>query len=308
MAFSTHDDDSGISCSSSRQSTLVDEQSMPCYCGTHPGCCLSHPSIEKPNPRPSRKADALEKMESPAWATRAQRIVDNFRALFGSSKPKTSDKNIFLLDEVHGVSVVDEMEVGEPRSRLDHQPTFDPGHTLVPIHPNVRCHISLDHLDCVRRRRGLKHGTRPVFIEELSSREPDTEFSGNDWSSELYYYNGSFLQRQQIRLNVKRPARYCIRIKGCIHTSIDVAPCIPSFSSTLKACITTHPPRCPAHASEICSNVDGGKHTQLVCCDICQSVTECEVTLERDYTGRAVKLRFTSYKDLGSGIKEEVVT
>lgn len=47
---------------------------------------------------------------------------------------------------------------------------WDSGYTLKPVHPIMPCHLSLDHLNCIRRQRSLNIHPVKILIPELSSK------------------------------------------------------------------------------------------------------------------------------------------
>ncbi|KAL7784633.1 hypothetical protein V8C37DRAFT_395495 [Trichoderma ceciliae] len=173
--------------------------------------------------------------------------------------------------------------------------------TLAPIHSTMSYHLSLDHLDCIRRR--LNPGTKKAFIPELSCKDSCTSEQGTSyrWSSEIYFRKGSFLQKQEITCflteGFENPAE---DFTGCPHQSLTIST--PEFKVNnnmleVQAWVTNHPPRCASHTRQKWSNCHG-PYTQIVICRICHSDAECVLELRN----RSFYIRYTCYRNLGLGM------
>lgn len=90
--------------------------------------------------------------------------------------------------------------------------SFDSGSftPLVPLHTTMPYHLPFYHLQCARRWLSPKpNNTEPAFVPELSCRGTSS-FSENNlekrlpynWSSEVYFEKGEFLQKQELECTV----------------------------------------------------------------------------------------------------------
>lgn len=192
---------------------------------------------------------------------------------------------------------------------------FDPAHTIIPIHSMMPFHLALEHLDCVRRRRGLNSRTAPSFISELTETGKSRMPSGQlcTWSSEVYYADGSFLQKQEFKTWYSQyESNSPLHLRCCPHQSLDVSE--PAFSpmtdphgnitnsAKVQAVITNHPQRCPVHTSESWGS-DQGDYHQVVSCKFCHADAEFALMV---WDSGGV-LRYTCYTDLGTGIKTDSI-
>lgn len=293
------------------------DSDLPCTChARHIGCCPGHKSTRTPFPYVktsltfgNQHKRKIGQKEEPVVLPSSGSEDTNNEALLAEKLLSSYTVPPSLPDytsiDLSLPSTVDD----EPKKKgLLSQ--FQSAHTLVPIHPAVQSHLSLDHLDCVRRQRGLKWYTAATYIPELSDGGHSQMKSGstfNYWSNEVYFARGTFLQKQEVSCWQREDSKSSICLTNCPHQALDISE--PVFSSQLvenngsdpevhiQACITNHPPRCPAHVSEKWSSVQGA-YTQVIGCTICHSDAECEVTLYEDY----FLVRYTSYRDLGPGI------
>lgn len=174
------------------------------------------------------------------------------------------------------------------------------GFTLPPIHYRMQYHLSMNNLNCISRRLGPETETR--YILELSlagsaSSDKDTQYQ---WSSEIYFDNGTFLQKQEIRTAFHRadenPPEH---FTGCPHQSLSVYT--PTFRDREGMCeaeawITCKPSRCPSHPMQKWSSFQG-PYTHISSCTICYSDTECHIELDGSY----LNVRYTCFRDLGAG-------
>lgn len=174
------------------------------------------------------------------------------------------------------------------------------GHTLTPIHWVIPYHLAFEHLHCIRGRLG--HKNKKAFVPELSCSGNATSAQGTIyyWSNEIYFYKGTFLQKQKISCHLYGTDKNLPEhFSGCPHHSLSVSK--PVFGKRnglfeVQACVTNNPPRCPSHPKLRWSNFQGN-HAQMVVCTICHSDAEC--TLELD--GSNFNVQYTCYRDLGPG-------
>lgn len=166
----------------------------PCVCGPHQGCCRTHNSLRSPN-----------------------------RGLLGQSRTLLWTQGFTPSDNHDLKTKVGNHEAGEstpgPESAL----------TITPVHAVMAYHLSLDHLECIRGR--LKPGTAMAFIPELSQKDNCASEIGTSysWSNEIYFHQGTFLQKQEIdcyqhRQDANQPQHFT----ACPHQSLTVSA--PRFS------------------------------------------------------------------------------
>jgi hypothetical protein len=232
-----------------------------------------------------------------------------------SQAPTTSEDAVVCNESLSGMPCVCGSHQGcchkhnsirSPNRSLLEQPNISRGIarpsalTLAPIHSAMRYHLSLDNLNCIRRK--LSSGVTRKFINRLScedsaTSEKDTSYY---WSSEIYFREGTFLQRQEINCYLSQvresPAEY---FTGCPHQSISISK--PEFTIKdgmleVQAWVTNHPPRCASHEREKWSNFQG-QYAQMTVCNICHSDAECTLELENNN----FHIRYTCYRDLGPG-------
>ncbi|ETS73766.1 hypothetical protein PFICI_14712 [Pestalotiopsis fici W106-1] len=178
---------------------------------------------------------------------------------------------------------------------------FDPlsVNTLTPIHPSMPYHLAFYHLDCIRRQ--LDVNVPIAFIPELSC-SGIAHFYNNGpeyaWSSEVYFENGSFLQKQEISYVVEKGFNIKdIEFTECPHITFTVGR--PSFveqdgwqvaKSTIRSTVNGQP-YCRSWTS-----IDG-RSSKMSRCLVCHS--DHEQILE--VIGRQLHVRNTCYRDLGFG-------
>lgn len=304
--------------------TLPDDTLFICKCGAHQGCCRKHKSIRTPFPY----LDTSTSCEHEATQTpsdldmtfehthvRKPHLMWQKRLFAMTKQTSKSLLNIFhsskVLDTESECTPLLEVPIStpttiDPDEKRRPPPTPQSAHTLVPLHHLIPHHLSLDHLDCVRRQRGLRPGSSDIFIAELSDKG---SFNLNDgplcsWSSELYYTKeGTFLQKQNIDCYLAGVCKFCIHLAGCPHQGVQFSEFVLGRSRSLfdefKTRIANRPHRCPTHQSETWSSIQG-PYTHLTVCTICYS--DAEYKVERN--SRSLRLYYRCFKDLGPGVKE----
>lgn len=173
--------------------------------------------------------------------------------------------------------------------------------TLTPVHTTMSYHLSLNHLDCVRHEVSPTT-TKAVVITELSCKDSSVsrEYGYYDWLSDIYFRNGTFLQRQKMQCQLSDRNKKSEYFAGCPHQSLCISP--PNFAHKdgmleIQTTVNNQPPRCASHPIEEW-NSSQGRYAQIVVCTICHSDAEC--TLE--VSGAYLKIEYTCYRDLGPGI------
>lgn len=173
--------------------------------------------------------------------------------------------------------------------------------TLTPIHQSIRYYLSMSNLNCISRR--LNSEIETTFIPELSLEgsacsAQETQY---EWSNEIYFHNGRFLQKQEIHTafykNHESSPEHFI---GCPHQNLTVHT--PHFGirdgmCEAEAWVTSIPPRCSSHPMQKWNNFQG-PYTHITSCTICHSDTECYIQLN----GAFLDIRYTCYRDLGAGL------
>lgn len=172
--------------------------------------------------------------------------------------------------------------------------------TLLPIHKAMNYHLSLDHLNCVRDKIS-RSTTKAAIITELTCASYCASQADNyyDWTNDIYFDKGTFLQRQQMRCNLSDRNKKSEYFAGCPHQSIRIYP--PKFGYKndmleIQTKINNNPPRCSSHPTESW-NSSQGRYAQIVVCTICHSDSECILEVNGPY----LKIEYTCYRDLGPG-------
>lgn len=188
-------------------------------------------------------------------------------------------------------------------------PAFRSASTLAPIHHSVPYHLSLDHIDCVRQRRGLGPQSGPILITELSDQGElnHPNFVYKYWSSEVIFHAGRFLQEEHFIYLVNPRCNSPAYLAGCPHQSVSVSKLVfregplTVVSRHVKAQIATRPPHCPQHSPQAW-NSDQGVWRHLSVCTVCHANAVCEIELQ---TSGALRVQYTCYRDLGRGVKAD---
>lgn len=172
--------------------------------------------------------------------------------------------------------------------------------TLQPLHPTMPYHLAFYHLDCIRRQ--LDPGIKVAFIPELScggiSRfyENSPEYT---WSSEIYFDNGTFLQKQELSCVIDRGSDCrTLKFTACHHITFEIMALWFKYNDTF---ITAHSllsfPR--IDDEEIFGykwwTSKMGRFTRMSVCGKCHSDTESTLEL----VGHQLHIRYTCYRDLG---------
>lgn len=172
--------------------------------------------------------------------------------------------------------------------------------TLVPIHSAISYHLSLDNLRCIRRR--IPEEVEKVCIKDLSYEDKCTSVTSTSyrWSNEIYFYRGTFLQKQKIICSLPKGYENSPEsFTACPHQSLSIsAPefLIENNLDKVQACLIYNPPRCSHHLTEKWSNTHG-PYAKITACTICHLVSECSLKLRN----RNFCIKYTCYKDLGPG-------
>lgn len=210
------------------------------------------------------------------------------------------------------ISTIGNSHIDRQKKENLQKPDFQSAHTLVPIHPAVQFHLSLDHLDCVRRQRQLGPRSPLTNIKELDCNVSITPWMIGEfyWSNEVYYMDGTFLQKQSIQCWRNERDQRPIQLTACPHQSLEISGHVFSHIKTsdtwgpkakVELNIANQPPRCPSHAAETWNSLQGN-YTQLTSCTKCHSYADCEIEM----LGTLFSVTFTCYKNLGSGVKSDV--
>ena len=182
-------------------------------------------------------------------------------------------------------------------------PYIDPrsSYAITPIHLGFEHHLSLQHLDCVRRR--LEEKPTPQLVPELSAKGNIARSDGTriEWNSYVYFERGRFLQRQQaLYLRKDGMAKRMDNFISCPHHSIKIDG--PTFEFQhdrlcAKTLIVNNPPRCDMHFGGTEWTSLHGNYLQMNVCQICHCDAECIIALEH----ANLFVWYTCYKDLGAG-------
>lgn len=96
---------------------------------------------------------------------------------------------------------------------------------IAPIHPTMPYHLAHYHLNCAYQQPDTN--IQPAFIPELSC-SGIARFSNNgpeySWSSEIYFYYGTFLENQEIDCLIDKGSNYgSIKFTECPHITLDIS-------------------------------------------------------------------------------------
>lgn len=179
--------------------------------------------------------------------------------------------------------------------------------TLAPMHPTMPYHLAFYHLHCIREQ--LDPSVKIAFIPELSCGGI-SQFSPNGpkykWSSEIYFENGTFLQKQEIDYLINEDS-YCpsLRFTGCPHINFRIlAPRFKEVDGFLVA--RTLLLFTPIGGREVFGikwwTSKLGRFARMNPCAICLS--DHEYILE--VIGRQLRIRITYYRDLGNATERSL--
>ena len=187
-----------------------------------------------------------------------------------------------------------------PGQKSDHKTqaaTFQSNHTLTPIHFSIPYHLALDHLACIRRWLGP--GIKTAFIPERSwdDSASSTRSRVYYWSSEIYFHQGSFFQKQSISFSWTGTQETETLIE-CPHRKVTISD--PEYSVKdgfrhVQACITNQPPLYSSHPMTTWSSSQG-RYAQIIVCTKCHSDAECVLRLRG-----CLHVRYTCFRHLGQG-------
>ncbi|KAK8102768.1 hypothetical protein PG984_015914 [Apiospora sp. TS-2023a] len=174
--------------------------------------------------------------------------------------------------------------------------------TLEPMLPVMSYRLAYYHLDNARRH--LFPGNDVTFIPELSCSD-SARFGlygrSFDWSSELYYSHGSFLQRQEICFTLDKKQSRCppLELRVCHHQRAKFSgwelrnDCGPLDASVQ---VSFSPLRKNGDHPYTWRNARGANPVTLYACTRCH----CDFKYYVEKAGRQVNIRFACYKDLGT--------
>ncbi|KAK7980486.1 glycosidase crf2 [Apiospora arundinis] len=183
---------------------------------------------------------------------------------------------------------------------------------LPPIHEAIPYHLAFYHLDSARRR--LNPNVEVAFIPELSchglssikSRTArDMPFT---WSSEIYFGNGTFLQKQELMytMDTQRTFWPSTTVNVCSHRAVRLQLVrvqnndgIPSVSMLIK-----YPPfgRWVNDFGSLWNSAKGGSKNDLLPCPKCPS----DLGYHVESIGREFQVRFTCCRDLGAATERHL--
>lgn len=172
--------------------------------------------------------------------------------------------------------------------------------TIAPIHPTMPYHLAFYHLECIRRQ--LNPDVQVAFIPELSCGGTSNFYHNGPkyiWSSEIYFQNGTFLQKQELSCVIEENSDCgTLKFTECPHITFKVRPL--RFKDNEGFLI--------AQAWLSYPSIDGretfgfkwwtsktGRFARMSMCASCHS--DHEQTLE--LVGRQLQIRNTCYRDLG---------
>lgn len=189
---------------------------------------------------------------------------------------------------------------------------FDSGSftPLVPLHSTMPYHLAFYHLECARRRLNLKSaGVKAAFVPELSCRGTSS-FSEDvlekqlpyNWSSEVYFEKGEFLQKQELECtaDTRRRDWPTISVSVCRHKSMGFQKIRIDRDAgglAIASLDVTFQPRDELYNPPYSwSSTDGINIADFSLCGRCYSDLEFNAELIDDQ----LRVRFTCYRVLGA--------
>lgn len=245
--------------------------------------CQKH----KPKNSPLCRTISQRPPQEPTPKSRS-RVLEWFR----SKSPRDSCCNI----ESETTATIEEKTLPLFHSHLPEDPHSLK--SLAPLHATMPYHLAFYHLDCVRRTLEFKGPFIAAFIPELSCggtgrfNRDGVEYT---WSSEIYFKDGTFLQKQEIHYTIGRyDCCRDIRFNQCPHLTFEISE--PWFSdekngSLIANCQLTHTSSSQEYDST------QGRFAEIEMCRTCHSDHEQVLEL----IGGKLHIRSTCYRDLGGG-------
>ncbi|KAK8107895.1 uncharacterized protein PG998_009908 [Apiospora kogelbergensis] len=160
--------------------------------------------------------------------------------------------------------------------------------TLPPIHEAIPYHLAFYHLDWARRK--MKVWARRALIPELSCHGTSTikSVTGCDvpctWSSDIYYYNGDFLQKQELM--------YTMDMHRIVASPTEDKDGLISVSTNIQF----PPGRWQDDKGDSWSSAKGGSKKDIHRCSKCHS----DLGYHVEVVDREVRVRFTCCRNLGN--------
>ncbi|KAK8024961.1 hypothetical protein PG990_002784 [Apiospora arundinis] len=184
---------------------------------------------------------------------------------------------------------------------------FDNGSfaTLAPLHHTLPYHLGFYHLAWMRECME-KMGTWKGCAHLLDCRGkslPSQKTPGYTWSNEVYY-SQSFLQKQEItyRVDSQSTGARDIDITMCPHITVSLANVRVTDEEDgimASAYLSYSPARYDGDKGTYWASDPGrGILAELHNCTTCQ----CDLEQVLDIRGHELRVRFTVYRDLGSGV------
>lgn len=171
--------------------------------------------------------------------------------------------------------------------------------TLTPIHPTMPYHLAFYHLECIRRR--LDPDVKMAFIPELSCGGTSSFYHDGPrytWSSEIYFDNGTFLQKQELSWILNENTNCgTLELAQCSHINLKIrAPWFKDVDGFLiaHAWLSFQPNHFEIWGFKRWTS-KMGRFARISQCMLCHS--DHEQTLE--LVGRQLHIRNTCYRDLG---------
>lgn len=177
--------------------------------------------------------------------------------------------------------------------------------SLTPIHKLMTYNLTFENLACMRRQLAGSGSTAPQFIPALSWGNDGESVNGTGYRmlSEVFYHDGTFLQRQWFRCTFHgSDARESLpeRFFGCPHQSLSISkPSWNKRSSMVEAEleITTNPPRCASHPKQKWNSCNG-PYGHITPCTRCHSDAEFSLRMASAY----LYVEYACYRDLGAAM------
>lgn len=171
----------------------------PCCCRHHSGCCWRHNSTRRRNPHHHMIKQQSHGQRLHTWL---KKIWNKCETKNIESGPKTQSSSC----------------------------------TIAPVHTPLLYHLAHENLACIRR--SLDSQTKIAFIPELSCEESATSIYGTRyyWSNEIYFNNGTFLQKQKADCYISREDKNATAesFTGCPHHRLRISKPVFTKRDDLK--------------------------------------------------------------------------
>ncbi|KAK7921257.1 hypothetical protein PG985_009279 [Apiospora marii] len=302
--------DESMSLESSSTMIFADDQrdgpwqgQSPCVCYCHQGCNQHNPLRKPIRHNPSLLPKKPRGLSVTEFILRHVAWSRTPAAGYAPVKPTEEDE----------VELKPVASAGKSPLFMSELP-FDTGSitTLQPIHDAIPYHLAFYHLDCARRKLDPK--VKLAFISEISCRGTSVIKSTIhrdvpcDWSSEIYFKDGTFLQKQEMMyvIDARQTFWPSTTARACSHQAVRLGRVRIRDNEHLTSVsmrITFLPSgRWYRDKGLGWDSAKGGILNDLLMCGKCRSYLGYHV----EVVGRKVHVRFICCRDLGTATQRSL--